>query len=91
MSKHTPKKYHLDKRAAQVAENISADASDSLLCTKKLAHLLGVSASWLNQARSKGYGPMFVSLSPRKIVYRHSDVLAWLMERQHQSTAEYQS
>lgn len=86
-----PQNHHLDKRAAKIAESIPVNAPDTLLCTKQAAALMGLSPSWLNQARSKGYGPPFVRLSPRKIVYRLGDIRLWLNDRHHHSTAEYRT
>jgi hypothetical protein len=40
-------------------------------------------------ARSKHYGPRFVRIGPRTIMYRRGDVLAWLKERTFSGTAEY--
>jgi predicted DNA-binding transcriptional regulator AlpA len=85
----TPTKHHhLDRRADKiVAADVGAD--DELLTTRQLANWLGVSTQFLEIGRSKKYGPQFVRVGPRYIVYRRGDVLTWLKERTHASTAEY--
>ncbi len=57
--------------------------------TKEVAEWLGVSVQFLEIGRHRGYGPRFVRLGPRKIVYRRADVLHWLGTRTHASTREY--
>lgn len=87
-----PARHHLDKRADRIAADpLSQGKPDDLLRPKVVAAWLGLSTSWLAQARSKGYGPKFTRLTPRMTVYRRADVLAWLEARTHQCTAEYQS
>jgi predicted DNA-binding transcriptional regulator AlpA len=39
--------------------------------------------------RSKKYGPEFVRMGPRHIVYRRSDVIKWLRARTFASTSDY--
>lgn len=73
-------------------ENLSnrlPDNGDQLICTKKMAKLLGVSTQWLEIGRVHGYGPPFLKLSNRMIRYRVSDVREWLDKRSHGSTSEY--
>jgi hypothetical protein len=85
-----PNHHHLDKRAAHLIAAASAGDPGDLLTTKQMATWLGVSVQWLEIGRTKGYGPPFVKLAPRKMVrYRRGDVQAWLAARVHASTAEY--
>ena len=83
-----PKKYHLDKRAADLSLSGAGDPDD-LLNTVELAEWFGLSTQWLEIGRHRGYGPKFLKLSSRRVRYRRSDVLAWLAERTHRATAEY--
>jgi excisionase family DNA binding protein len=55
--------------------------------TTELADTLGVSKSFLDQARLKGNGPQFVKLG-RSIRYRDEDVTAWLAQRVASSTSQ---
>ena len=82
-----PRRHHLDRRADAIADALGDN--DDLLSTRAVAELLGVSTQWLEIGRCKNYGPSFVRVSPRMIRYRRGDVLAWLRERTHASTAEY--
>jgi predicted DNA-binding transcriptional regulator AlpA len=85
-----PIRHHLDRRAAELAqEGAAAGEADDLLNTSEVAEWLGISLQWLEIGRSKGYGPRFVRLSPRRVRYLRSSVMEWLRERQHQGTAEY--
>jgi len=84
-------KHHIDKRAGQLVEDFATKGEpDDLLNTEAVAQWLGVSVPWLQVGRSSGrYGPPFVRCSPRHVRYRRTDVLAWLKERTHASTQEY--
>lgn len=80
---------HLDRRAADVAEVIAVGEADQLLSTSELAELTGTSTQFWEIARSQGSGPPFVRLSPRRVRYRRSDIVAWLRERTFAATAGY--
>jgi hypothetical protein len=59
---------------------------------QQLAKILGRSDGFFAQQRFTGTGPRFQKLGPGKrsrVVYRRSDVLAWLRENMHESTSEY--
>jgi predicted DNA-binding transcriptional regulator AlpA len=86
---YLPKRHYLDRRAADLAEEGRGKNSDDLLTTPAVADWLRISPAWLEIGRSKGYGPRFVRLSPRRVRYHRADVLAWLAERTHRSTAAY--
>lgn len=49
-----------------------------LLTAAELAQRLGSTEGALAQWRYKGLGPKFIKPSPRKVLYRWSDVEAWL-------------
>jgi predicted DNA-binding transcriptional regulator AlpA len=82
------KRHNLDRRADVIAAR-SRGYDDDLLPTVQVADWIGVSHQWLEIGRLKGYGPPYVRVGPRHIRYKRSDVLAWLNERTHASTAEY--
>jgi predicted DNA-binding transcriptional regulator AlpA len=86
-----PIRHHLDRRAAELAEDGNTGTPDDLLTTAGVAEWLGLSTQWLEIGRSRGYGPRFVRLSTRRVRYRRDDVFAWLKERTHCSTAAYGS
>jgi hypothetical protein len=84
-----PTKHHLDKRALALIEQANAGTDDELLSTLRTAVWLDVSPQWLEIGRSRGYGPKFIKLSPKRVRYRRGDVKCWLQERAHSSTNEY--
>lgn len=83
----SPQRHHLDRRACKLAALPGDD--DDLLSTKETAGWLDTSEQWLEIGRSKGYGPPYVRLSPRRIRYRRGTVKVWLQERSHRMTSEY--
>jgi predicted DNA-binding transcriptional regulator AlpA len=84
------RRFHLDRRAADLADRgAEAGSPDDLLSTSDVAEWLGVSTQFLEIGRHAGYGPRFCRLSPRRCRYLRSDVLAWLSERKHAATREY--
>ncbi len=52
------------------------------------ADYLGVSKSFLDQARVTGMGPHFVKISPTMVIYRRTDLDEWLASRVVRSTSE---
>jgi len=62
---------------------------DNLLREREAAELLDVAPRWLQDRRADGNGPPFVRLSARAVRYRVRDLLAWLDDNTHMSTAEY--
>ena len=86
---YIPQRHHIDRRAGDVAGAAADRNPEELLTTAGTAEWLGISSQWLEIARHGGYGPRYVRLSPRRIRYRRSDVLAWLEERSHRAVAEY--
>src|SRR5438477_7707224 len=85
-----PGKHHIDRRAIAVIEEATLRSDDELMPTPNCAIWLGVSDQWLEIGRTKGWGPPFVKLSPRRVRYRVGDVKRWLAERSHRCTVEYQ-
>lgn len=62
------------------------------LTTKEAAHYLRLSARTLERYRVEGTGPAFLKLGPGKrarVFYLRDQLEAWLLERNHSSTAEY--
>jgi hypothetical protein len=82
--------HHLDRRAVALIERQARGTDDELIDTPTLALWLGMSPEWVEIGRSKGYGPPFLRLSPRRIRYRVGDVKGWLAERAYRHTAEYE-
>lgn len=93
------RRHHLDRRAATLLAvgkrsepepPKPIDDDDELLSTRQVADWLGVSPQWVVIGRGKkNYGPKFVRIGHRRIVYRKDDVRAWLKARTHSSTSEY--
>jgi len=91
MSRPRRQRFHIDRRAHQLAEAaiaLGADAND-LLDTQAVADWLGVSISFLVNGRRLARGPPFIRISPRRVVYRRGVVIAWLESRTFESTKDY--
>lgn len=48
---------------------------------QQVSEITGLSRSTLSQMRWHNTGPRWYQLSPRKHLYRRSDVLAWIEEK----------
>jgi hypothetical protein len=83
-----PKRFHLDKRAAEIATS-NDGSDDELLTTEQISKWFGVSIQWIEIGRLRGYGPPFERLTARCIRYHRGKVRRWLDSRTHLSTAEY--
>ena len=59
--------------------------ADQLLTTAEAAELLHTPVATLRWWRHQGTGPRAFKLGARKVMYRRSDVLAWL-EQQYAGT-----
>jgi helix-turn-helix protein len=62
------------------------------LVTKKAADHLKMSPRTLERWRVQGIGPVFSKAGPglrARVLYRRSDLDAWLVQREHRSTREY--
>jgi hypothetical protein len=84
-----PKKHHIDRRAADIIATATGGDEDEMMTTRELADWFRNSRQWFEIARTYGYGPKFTRISTRMIRYRRGDVIDWLRERSHASTAEY--
>jgi len=85
-----PLRFHLDKRAADLAARLGFEREadpDELLTTRALAALLGVSIVWLRMGRMRRYGPPAIKIAERHIRYRRDDVRRWLLERARLTTS----
>ena len=60
-----------------------------LLTQAEMAAWFRCSEQWLASGRSRDYGPPFERVGHQLIRYNRRKVLAWLDERSHLSTAEY--
>lgn len=68
------------------------DSHDRLLKTRDVAELTGLSERTFERMRVTGQGPRFYKLGPglrARVVYRLSDVKAWIESFGFQSTSEY--
>ena len=54
---------------------------DALLTTAQAAEFLNSTEAALHARRHRGGGPMFVRVSPRRIMYRKCDLLGWIEQR----------
>jgi hypothetical protein len=85
-----PRRHHIDKRAGALAAEIAAGGDpDELLSDSQLAELSGLSVQFFQIGRVKGYAPLFIRLSPRRVRTRRRDYVAWLEQRTHLRTSEY--
>lgn len=51
------------------------------LTAREVSMLAGISEATLSRLRKTGAGPRFVRLSPRRVTYVKSEVMAWLEGR----------
>jgi hypothetical protein len=81
--------YHLDRRAAELAQLIEADGNPSdLFVTPALAGRFGNSRSWLDEGARHNFGPPWTKLGVRR-VYRREAVVAWLRDRANRFAAAH--
>lgn len=55
----------------------------------KAAAYLGLASATLAKMRMRGDGPEYIKAGKRLIIYRKSDLDAWLDDNRHRATAEY--
>jgi predicted DNA-binding transcriptional regulator AlpA len=51
---------------------------DQILTSSEAAEILGIPLATLRWWRHRGIGPKSFKLGPRKVMYKRSDVIAWL-------------
>lgn len=76
----------VDKQAE--IEKFRAADNDEEFSPESLEAILGVSKSWLQKMRSEGGGIPFSKVHYRKIIYKKSDVLAYIERKRVQSTSQ---
>src|SRR5262245_57118902 len=64
-------------------------SQDIFFTPKEAAAYLRVSKSYLDKLRVYGGGPRFLRLGKRKVLYRKSDLNAWLASQSFNSTSQY--
>ncbi|MBB3931205.1 excisionase family DNA binding protein [Kaistia hirudinis] len=67
--------------------NSSLRTESSLFNTREAADYLNLSKSTLDMKRLKGGGPVFCALG-RRVVYKRSDLDAWVDANRRRSTSE---
>jgi len=72
------------------SSNPARIGGQELLTPREAAAYLRVSKSYLDKLRVYGGGPRFLRPGKRKILYRKSDLDAWLGSQSFDSTSEYQ-
>lgn len=73
-----------DHLATPVAQATERYLNPNDVCTL----VPGMTKGHLAQLRFTGKGPTFLKPTPRTVVYRESDVIAWLEASERTSTAE---
>ena len=68
--------------------DLEEDMQKDVLRTKEAARYLGLAQSTLAKMRLRGNGPTYCKAGPRIVVYRQSDLDAWLESRLRRSTSE---
>ncbi|MEQ1123469.1 DNA-binding protein [Acinetobacter sp. KU 011TH] len=76
----------IDKQAE--IDKFNAANEDEEFSPESLAAILDVSTSWLQKKRCEGGGIPFAKVHYRKIIYKKSDVLAYIEQRRIQSTSQ---
>lgn len=64
-----------------------APAGQDLLTPREAAEYVRQSTNLLAQLRFKGQGPKYLKPTPRTVLYRRSDLDAWLNASERTSTA----
>jgi prophage regulatory protein len=63
---------------AGVSGGSASGMADQILNTSEVSRITNVPIATLRWWRHQGMGPRSFRLGPRKVMYRESDVLAWL-------------
>ena len=72
--------------SASVVRNATSDGSQ-MMRGETVAEFTGLSASYLAKLRVTGFGPPFKKIG-RSVLYRKSDVEAWLQDHSRTSTSD---
>ena len=62
--------------------------SNLYITTQQAADHLGVSTSWLEKLRVSGFGPPYFKPSDRLVLYRRSEIDAWISSSRRTSTSD---
>ncbi len=73
------------------ASDPACSAEQELLTPREAAAYIRGSKSYLDKLRVYGGGPRFLRPGKRKILYRKSDLDAWLASQSFDSTSEYRA
>lgn len=65
-----------------------SEKHENLLSTEQCAELLGISVEWLEAARLRGDGPVFVKIG-KNVRYAPKKVHDFIRENEFKSTSEY--
>ncbi|MCR4532493.1 helix-turn-helix domain-containing protein [Acinetobacter venetianus] len=76
----------VDKQAE--IDRFNAADNEEEFSPESLEAILGVSKSWLQKMRCVGGGIPFSKVHYRKIIYKKSDVLAYIERKRVQSTSQ---
>jgi predicted DNA-binding transcriptional regulator AlpA len=74
-------RFHLDRRAGDLAQWIAEGDPDGFLKPEKVVQLTGVCEQTLESWRKKRIGPPWFRLGPRMVRHRRSELVAWLRSR----------
>jgi len=81
-------RFHLDRRADQIADAAKGPADD-LLTTREIAYWFGVSEQWVTLGQRENYGPPYVRPYPEIIRYKRGEAIKWLRGRARLVANEY--
>jgi hypothetical protein len=67
--------------------DLQVQRADPLLTPREAATYARLTVGQLAQLRYRGQGPVYLNPTPRRILYRRSDLDGWLYASERQSTA----
>jgi len=65
-----------------------AHTDDTYLTTNEAACFIGLSRSWLEKRRVFGDGPPYYKIGSRRVLYRRTELFAWLEQHRKRSTSD---
>lgn len=77
-----------DKEIQAEIDKFNSADEDSAFSPETIAIVLDVSLSWLQKKRCEGGGIAFSKIHYRKIIYKKSDVLAYIRSQRIHSTSQ---